>query len=117
MISDQERRVPAREHCVVCCEQLDPGRTVWPSGRQMAWCEACETKYPVFLLMAVADGLHCSLQLRTGVVIRFSSALIRGEFVYLSTGHIQGPKSQAFPRGIDVRVADIVYCAFAPEGS
>jgi hypothetical protein len=103
--------------CTVCrAPVIDGDRGSGPEG--CACCEACESKYPHSLLKAVVDDFHYSLQLRTGVVIKFSRAYIKGEFVHLTFDELYA-KHLPFPfhpakvdkRGVDVRLSDIVWCA------
>jgi hypothetical protein len=49
----------------------------------------------------VVDPFKYSLRLRTGELMNFESAEFAGEFVHLATG---------INRGLDVRIADIVWC-------
>jgi hypothetical protein len=64
-----------------------------------------------------------AVRLRTGDVIRFVGAeIINSEWIHLDLGNwLDQPKSNglAYPaeRGIDVRIADIVWVMDAPEGS
>lgn len=64
-----------------------------------------------------------AVRLRTGDVIRFVGAeIINSEWIHLDLGDwLDQPKSNglAYParRGIDVRIADIVWVMDAPEGS
>lgn len=90
-------------------------------------CDDCAAKFPASLLKSVVDyAFDYALQLRSGEVIRFQGARLHGEFVHLNgiqyrtapgtAGTTTKPRFP-FDRGLDVRVADIVWCADAPEGS
>lgn len=64
------------------------------------------------------DNFEYALQLRTGQVIRFTGASISGEFAHLTAYGGNFPElPYPCPRGIDVRISDIVWCADAPTGS
>ncbi len=74
------------------------------------------------LVKACFDTFDYALKLRTGQVIRFGSArIINTEWVHIDLeGLDQKPGfSLEFPadRGVDVRIADIVWVMDAPEGS
>jgi hypothetical protein len=90
-------------------------------------CPTCRVRYPESLLKACIDPFDYACGLRTGEVIVFQTAHLRGEYVTLT---IYPTESEPFrphaihrrlpypcPRGVDVRVADIVWCADAPWGS
>ena len=92
-------------------------------------CDACAAKYPESLLKAARDEFHYALQLRTGVIIRFSSASFHGDFVHLDFDELYAQRLP-FPfhpdkvdkRGVDVRLSDIVWVAdgktvFGGEGN
>jgi hypothetical protein len=71
----------------------------------------------------VDDCFDYALKLRTGEVIRFSGArVISPGWVHLKIAEVEfQPDEQALPfradRGVDVRIADIVWVMDAPEGS
>lgn len=89
----------------------------------------CERQYPPALLKACYDPFDYALKLRTGEVIRFHEATIHGEYATLAADGTFNPTRMGMenpncerlaypcPRGVDVRIADIVWCADAPEGS
>jgi hypothetical protein len=100
------------EKCVAC----NNGETDLMDGI----CGTCRTKYPVSLLKALGvPSLYYAVGLRTGEIIRFSDASIHGEFAHV-TGVEYGDGETISPRfcdrGIDIRIADIVWCADVPEG-
>jgi hypothetical protein len=75
------------------------------------------------LAKACSDNFDYALKLRTGEVIRFSEArLISSGWIHLDVMEPDcqpaGP-SLPYPadRGVDVRIADIVWVMDAPEGS
>jgi hypothetical protein len=76
------------------------------------YCPACERRYPQSLLKSLHDPFHYSLQLRGGEIIRFTAARIKGEFAHLMFDDLY-PANRPFPfeRGVDVRIADIVWSA------
>ncbi len=91
-------------------------------------CNACDQRYPPSLIKAASDPFDYACRLVTGEVIRFDHATIHGDYVTLECGSFfdafadnDTPKAQRLPypcpRGVDVRVADIVWCADAPQGS
>jgi hypothetical protein len=86
------------------------------------FCAECQWRYPASLLKATVDQFDYACRLRTGEVIRFEQATIQGDFVTLHETRSVGTDDPEdlpypFPRGLDVRIADIVWCADAPEGS
>lgn len=109
----------ARGHCLGCGE--------WVSGETNPdWiCRSCERRYPPSLLKAVSDPFDYVLRLRTGELIYFETAAILGEWVTLTLKEnsrtmepsTMGKDCLPCPRGLDVRVRDIVWCADAPMGS
>jgi len=81
------------------------------------FCPQCERRLPPALRKACSDYFDYALKLRDGTVVCFSQAYIQGEFATL-TDCSTNPSSYAlenpmvpFPRGLDVRIADIVWCA------
>ena len=85
--------------------------------------ESMPPNVPVSLYIATLDHFDFALKIRTGEVIRFSEAEICGEFVHLCyrPGWDEEESVEGLiypcPRGVDVRISDIVWCANAPEGS
>ncbi len=98
-------------------------------------CPQCALKFPPSLLKACWDCWDYAVLLRNGMWLRFRIAEIHGDYVTL---HTNSPDKMASnflngkdefgdgvanklpypaPRGIDVRVSDIVLCVDAPEGS
>ena len=81
--------------------------------------------YPPSLLKATDDTFDYALKLTTGEIIRFSQATLHGDYVtLLPAGGWNGPGFDppfqghlTCPRGVDVRLDQIVWCADAPEGS
>lgn len=89
-------------------------------------CEDCARKMPYALIKALYDPFDYVLKLRTGEIIRFHTAEIHGEWVILfSEGGSATNERNNFsrylpfscPRGVEVRISDIVWCADAPDGS
>ncbi len=92
-------------------------------------CVDCEVNYPPSLLKAASDNFYYALRLRTGEIIHFHRATIHGEYVTLYRDDNDFSGTENFfedvekglpfscPRGVDVRIADIVWCADAPGGS
>ena len=91
-------------------------------GFPMTVCTPCARRLPDALLKAAVDPFDYAMQLRTGDVIRFEHVEIRGAWV-----HLQGVKEwdhaaveypvYTFERGLDIRIADIVWVCDAPCGS
>lgn len=79
-------------------------------------CAECALRYPNSLIKACVDEFSYALRLRSGDIIRFAFAEIHGEFVTVSSpfGTERG-NVFPFPRGVDVRISDIVWCADDPE--
>jgi hypothetical protein len=76
--------------------------------------------YPPSLIKACQDPFYYVLGLRDGQVFLFSEACPNGEWVWLKVDFWMAPEEASiypFERGVDVRVADIVWCADAPWGS
>ena len=69
------------------------------------------------------DGFDYALKLRTGEVIRFMGAkILTPEWIHLDVMSMSDqPEDNYLPykadRGVDVRIADIVWVMDAPEGS
>lgn len=104
------------ELCSIC----SPGVT--PDGA--GFCDKCLDKYPSALLKAFADPFDYAAQIKNGPYIRFETVLIRGNWITFSpAGTGQGfarflpPTYPSCPRGIDVRLSDILWVADAPDGS
>jgi hypothetical protein len=82
-----------------------------------------QSGYPPSLAKATVDNpFDYVCQLRTGELIRFDGAEPHGAFVRLRGGRgaendgVTGLK-HGCPRGVDVRLSEIVWCADAPDGS
>jgi len=80
---------------------------------------------PAALAKAIEDEFDYALGLRNGVVIRFGHAKISedGAWVHLDTptytsgSWVMSGVEMPFERGLDVRLADVVWVADAPYGS
>lgn len=75
---------------------------------------------PPSLLKATQDYFDYALKLTTGEVIRFAQAKIHGDYVTLEPlfgEPFKFHRDYHCPRGVDVRLDQIVWCADAPEGS
>jgi hypothetical protein len=111
-------------HCEVCNEDLVPGKD--PARHWLPLCTDCKARYPDALIKATCDIFNFAMRLTTGELIRFQEAIINGDWVHL-TGSEYHPgvhDESVFPelphpcpRGIDVRISQIVWVADAPEGS
>ena len=86
---------------------------------QQTACLLREFKYPPYLGKACGDSFFYAMKLRTGEIIEFSEAeAISASWVRIK--HIEEhtrPAGYLLDRGMDVRVADIVWIADAPNGS
>lgn len=87
--------------------------------------------YPPSLVKAAGDYFDYALQLSNGTVLTFRRATLHG--VYATLHNDEGaaypttagktwtedkfPLAYPCPRGVDVRISEIVWCADAPEGS
>jgi hypothetical protein len=74
------------------------------------------------LAKACVDPFDYALKLRTGEVIRFERArMLDPRWIHLSLGDWEQDAVKILPykadRGVDIRVADIVWVMDAPEGS
>lgn len=74
-------------------------------------------------MKAVTDQFDYVCKLSTGETLYFTSATINGDFCTLDgLGHTTHSDSKRdlphpFPRGLEVRISEIVWCADAPAGS
>jgi len=83
-------------------------------------CKNCESRYGAVLIKAVGDPFDYVARLRSGEIVRFGQARINGEWITLmpmSYDTFADDLPYACPRGIEVRLSDIVWCADAPTGS
>ncbi len=90
-------------------------------------CQVCKSKYPPALLKATCDPFSYALGLRDGTVVDFKSAEIHGEWVTIKgeSDHTyesdesdeSGWKRHLCPRGVDIRLSEIMWVADAPNGS
>lgn len=74
------------------------------------------------LTKACFDVFDYALKLRTGEVIRFSDATVLcKDWIHLDLSAFDQPEKDGVPfkavRGMDVRIADIVWVMDGPEGS
>ncbi|MBY0506447.1 MAG: hypothetical protein K2X03_21190 [Bryobacteraceae bacterium] len=102
--------------CVACGIEL---KTATPEA-----CERCSNIYPPSLLKACMDQFDYVCKLTTGDVIYFTHAKIHGDHCTLdglaaaaNFSHAKSNLPHMFPRGLDVRISEIVWCADAPAGS
>jgi len=87
-------------------------------------CAACNRRYPQSLLKACVDQFDYACRLTTGEIVYFTNATIHGDYCTLdglnSTIHDRDPQKtlpHPFPRGLDVKLSEIVWCGDAPAGS
>ena len=73
------------------------------------------------LAKSMIDPFDYAMRLRTGEMIRYVAAEIRaGGWIHLASARWddgKGGESAIFPRGIDVRLSEIVWVKDAPYGS
>lgn len=87
-------------------------------------CPECTRRYPPSLLKACCDDFEYVCKLTSGEVIYFTKATISGEYCTLEglesskqLSYTDQKLPHPFPRGLDVRVSGILWCADAPNGS
>lgn len=82
-------------------------------------CLGCRARYGDVLVKAMQDPFSYAAGLRSGAVVEFTLAVRVGEWLFLERdGHEDTPVSGLMcPRGVQVRLADIVWIADAPSGS
>ena len=111
---------PTYERCIPCGEsfRVDSDRFY---GK--FWCKACSRKFPGSLLKATVESSRYALKLHNGELICFMHAEFSGEFVHLTgiSYDSEGPSDAfklsaiepaiRFERGVDIRVADVLWCA------
>jgi hypothetical protein len=103
------------------CDSVAPYAQSESDDFLVPWfCLDCTGQYPPSLLKACVDSFDYELQLRNGLRFAFSSAHIHGEFATIMP-MLNGENFAAIglpaPRGIDIRVDEIVWCCDAPAGS
>ncbi len=110
------------EREVARCCACKKGLTV--DGPEGLACPACIERYPPSLLKACCDEFEYACKLTSGEIVYFTRATISGE--YCTLGGLDASKQlsytdqklpHSFPRGLDVRVSGILWCADAPNGS
>jgi hypothetical protein len=79
-------------------------------------CEDCRRRYPPSLIRAAYDEFEYCLRLTSGELVFFSKAVIHGNFAWLDTNTIyevdvEDKVVPHHPRGIDVNIRQIVWCA------
>jgi hypothetical protein len=114
-----EKSEPKLVRCFACKKPVnDPEEFPTP-------CQECAQRYPPSLLKACCDQFDYACKLTSGEIIYFTKATISGEYCALegleASKQLSTRREQKlphpFPRGLDVRVSDILWCADAPEGS
>ena len=110
-----EREVP---RCCACKRALEI-----PEPEGFA-CPECAKLYPPSLLKACCDEFEYACRLATGETVYFTHATISGDYCTLIGVESAAQLTYAdqklphpFPRGLEVRVSSIVWCADAPNGS
>ena len=109
---------PKRKNCLACGKQL-PQREPDPIP-SVVFCEDCHRRYPPALLKACYDVFEYAARLTTGELVLFSKATIHGDYATLAIFHDLyeeqglGQLPCQCPRGLEVRVDQIVWCADAP---
>jgi len=114
---DRSRSADKGFLCKVCARRIQGS-----SGRTIV-CSECSVEWPPALLKATIDKpSDYALRLRSGELIYFWGANLVGSFAQLALTHREdrqqiGLSLHRFPNGIEVSLADIVWCAEAPDGS
>lgn len=98
------------DDCPLCDGRKDPARLA---------CLSCRTRYGDVLVKALIDPFMYAAGLRSGVTVEFTQACRVGDWIFLERhGHEDTPVGGFLcPRGVQVRLADIVWVADAPAGS
>jgi len=111
------------DNCVICGADLTPADDqTFPDS---IVCQACSRRVSPSLLKACVDPFSYAPRLADGTAIEFHEADIHGDWVTIkgmSDGHGDSPFDKKvfghyFPRGLDVRLDAICWCADAPDGS
>lgn len=97
---------------------LGPGKI---EGCGELGCRCTDLSLPPSLRKAIHDPFDYALGLSNKTVIRFNEVMIEGDWAHvLLTGHRTFASDDIpyeCPRGVDVKLSEIVWCADAPEGS
>ena len=82
-------------------------------------CQKCQDYLPTSLIKACFDEFDYALGLKSGLVIQFYMATIRGLFAELLIRPDERlyVKGYLMPRGVEVRISEIEWCCDAPDGS
>ena len=108
--------------CEICSELI----LNYPNPEpEEPYCADCLLNLPASLIKSIGDPFDYACRLRTGEIVFFEHAEVRGGWVTLfppSVNH--GPlllETEQLripaPRGLNVRISDIVWCADAPFDS
>jgi len=113
-----------------CCARCDvPIAAGTGTATERGWesihgyCNSCAKRFPDSLLKATVDPFEYAMKLRTGETILFSEAALNGRWVTLTlhpANHslaVRAGQPILAPRGLEVRLDDIVWCCDAPFGS
>ena len=107
-------------NCVCCGVKLG---IAFDEGEWALPCPDCARKYPPSLIKACHDPFSYILCLRNGTTFEFSEAEVKGNWVTISSAFpdtaLDGktPDDLPFPRGVDIKLSEIIWCADAPRGS
>jgi len=112
----------ANNLCPACLKhELEDDLAPWEGSPV---CPKCSLRIPPSLLKACGDPFDYALMLSNGRYYRFARAEIHGDWVTIHAGATDAEESfqeTAFPygcpRGVEIRLSEIVWCADAPEGS
>jgi hypothetical protein len=111
------------EQCIAC-NTLIVHPAPQPDEYYKPICDACYARYPDELIKAVGDPFEYAMRLTSGELIRFESAIIKGEWVHITGSGYTKYNEPVFPelphpcpRGISVRISEIVWVADAPNSS
>src|ERR1019366_8850551 len=106
--------------CVMCgvkvvIPNLTDPNTTYSDRITASLCTSCYLTVPKSLVKASIDEFDYALNTRDCLYVRFTSACIAGQFALLTV--TSASSSHTFPRGLEIRISDIVWCADAPDGS
>lgn len=76
-----------------------------------------QARYGRAFTKSLYDPFDYALKLRTGEVIRYEHASLAGtEWAHLHQAR-DYPEGEEYPRGIDIRLSEVVWVKDAPQGS
>jgi hypothetical protein len=102
--------------CEICEQQL----SVALGGRTI--CDACGKRLGSHLIKGCVDPFDYALGTKSGLIVRWTGeiAIIEGEWLNIPEGKLEILGLGApwpLPRGLQIRISEIVWVADAPQGS